>query len=416
MKTHDLKGHYSRTILIEKPDQTWHLLKGGAVNAGAEFGMEVSVAAEGTRIVLDGRIDNSVGGVDSDADETSIVINGHVKPTLYGLSVEGDGSIVSIGKSGVLSVASDPQGYAVWIGGDSSKFVNRGLVENNLIVMTGIGDTAVNAGVIDAASETAFSVQGLNGHVINTATGRITANYGVYSNGNVNVTFDNHGVLKATQHVAYLSGDSWDTIVSDGRLVGDIEAFGGNDTVVLMGGTFKGHYYGGEGDDTLYTDNARYTLEEFAGQGDADAIYSSVSYTLPGNVERLTLIGKRFGGIGDDEISGNSGNNVLRGRAGDDRLDGLAGNDRLFGADGEDVFVARFHGRFRGGHDTIEDFHQGEDAILLWDWAIGMDFEHILAHAHDTADGVAIRADHSEVLIKGMTMGELTGDDFHIAV
>ena len=227
-------------------------------------------------------------------------------------------------------------------------------------------------------------------------------------------------------HDILYGGNGRDTIYGGG---GNDTLYGGNLNDSLYGGKGDDHLYGdsdndyldgGEGDDTLYTDNARYTLEEFAGQGDADAIYSSVSYTLPGNVERLTLIGKRningFGGIGDDEISGNSGNNVLRGRAGDDRLDGLAGNDRLFGADGEDVFVARFHGRFRGGHDTIEDFHQGEDAILLWDWAIGMDFEHILAHAHDTADGVAIRADHSEVLIKGMTMGELTGDDFHIAV
>ena len=90
---------------------------------------------------------------------------------------------------------------------------------------------------------------------------------------------------------------------------------------------------------------------ENAGEG-ADTVLSRLSYTLPDNVEYLTLTGKaNISGNGnelDNVISGNSsdnqlfgagGNDTLLGGAGRDVLNGGTGADRLQGGTGDDTYV-----------------------------------------------------------------------------
>jgi len=117
---------------------------------------------------------------------------------------------------------------------------------------------------------------------------------------------------------------------------------------------------GGKGDDTYYVDAApgdhghRHghhhhhhhhhhrgdRVVEQANEGH-DTVYSSVSYTLPENVEDLHLLGgKNLDGTGNSAanwIEGNSGNNGLAGGAGDDLLQGGEGKDRLRGGRGIDI-------------------------------------------------------------------------------
>jgi Ca2+-binding RTX toxin-like protein len=118
---------------------------------------------------------------------------------------------------------------------------------------------------------------------------------------------------------------------------------------------------GGKGDDTYYVDAApghhgqhhhhghhRHhhhdhrgdRVVEQANEGH-DTVYSSVSYTLPENVEDLHLLGdKNLDGTGNSAanwIEGNRGDNDLAGGAGDDLLQGGEGKDRLRGGRGVDV-------------------------------------------------------------------------------
>ncbi len=78
---------------------------------------------------------------------------------------------------------------------------------------------------------------------------------------------------------------------------------------------------GGAGDDAYIIQNAGDTVSENASEG-TDTILTEVSYTLPGNVEHLTLTGTaNINGTGNslnNTLAGNSGVNVLTGGAGND--------------------------------------------------------------------------------------------------
>jgi Ca2+-binding RTX toxin-like protein len=83
-----------------------------------------------------------------------------------------------------------------------------------------------------------------------------------------------------------------------------------------------------------------------------DTVQSSVTYTLSGNVENLTLTGgasiNGTGNAQDNVITGNAGNNILSGLggndtliagAGADTLDGGTGDDKMDGGLGDDTYV-----------------------------------------------------------------------------
>jgi VCBS repeat-containing protein len=111
----------------------------------------------------------------------------------------------------------------------------------------------------------------------------------------------------------------------------------------LDGSTGADQMAGGIGNDTYVVENAGDLVTENADEG-IDSVESSISYTLTGNVENLTLTGTAaINGTGntlDNVIVGNSGNNVLSGLAGNDSLTGNAGNDTLDGGTGADLMAA----------------------------------------------------------------------------
>ncbi|MGZ2411748.1 Ca2+-binding RTX toxin-like protein [Sphingomonas sp. F9_3S_D5_B_2] len=145
-----------------------------------------------------------------------------------------------------------------------------------------------------------------------------------------------------------ISGNSGDNILS-GR--------GGNDS--LYGGAGSDRLLGGLGNDTFFISGTDDIAYENAGEG-TDTVYSSVSYSLRANIERLVLTGttdvRGYGNELANALTGNSGANVLSGGDGNDRLYGADGDDVLDGGTGRDFLNGgngndRLNGRT--GADTL---------------------------------------------------------------
>ena len=118
-----------------------------------------------------------------------------------------------------------------------------------------------------------------------------------------------------------LLGNSAANVLTGGDGDDRLDGAGGADTLV-----------GGLGDDRYLVDDAGDVVTEATGEG-TDQVDASVSHTLAGEVERLTLTGSAdIDGTGNtlaNVITGNDGANVLTGGGGIDTLLGGAGDDRL---------------------------------------------------------------------------------------
>jgi Ca2+-binding RTX toxin-like protein len=103
-----------------------------------------------------------------------------------------------------------------------------------------------------------------------------------------------------------------------------------------------------------------------------DTLRSSISRTLPANVENLKLIGTSAingtGYAGNNIITGNSANNALDGKAGNDQLIGGQGKDTLTGGAGSDRFNYKtLTDSLLANFDVITDFNasSGNDLFLV---------------------------------------------------
>ncbi|QNM83048.1 hypothetical protein H8M03_01405 [Sphingomonas sabuli] len=125
---------------------------------------------------------------------------------------------------------------------------------------------------------------------------------------------------------------------------------GGDD--VLDGGIGADAMYGLAGDDTFLLDNAGDVVYENPDEG-SDTIRSTVSFSLPDNVEDLILTGggniDGFGNGLDNQLFGTIGNNLLDGGGGADIMRGGAGDDSYYVDNADD----RVSERDGAGSDTI---------------------------------------------------------------
>ena len=144
-----------------------------------------------------------------------------------------------------------------------------------------------------------------------------------------------------------VGGDGSDVLIGNG----------GNDT--LDGGLGADRMLGGTGNDTYVVDNASDQVVELASAGTLDSVQASISYTLPANVERLTLLG-----AANINAIGNELDNTINGNTSANRLAGGLGKDTLTGESGADQFV--FDTALGGSNiDTVTDFVVGSDKIVL---------------------------------------------------
>jgi Ca2+-binding RTX toxin-like protein len=152
-------------------------------------------------------------------------------------------------------------------------------------------------------------------------------------------------------------------------------------------------------------------IVENANEG-TDTVLSSISFTLPTNVENLVLSGSSsLAGTGNalsNVITGNAGNNTLQGLAGADMLIGGNGNDQLIGgADADTLIGGPGSDRFVftavsdstvAAPDTIVGFVHGEDLIY---------FSSIDANASRRGDqAFAFGGENTSVVTNGVTWFE----------
>ena len=162
---------------------------------------------------------------------------------------------------------------------------------------------------------------------------------------------------------------------------GLVDGTSGNDTLTgdaggntIDGGTGADEMTGRTGDDTYYVDNPGDTVNELP-DGGFDTVKSSVTYTLPANVENLVLTGtSAINGIGNElgnRITGNSADNVL---------DGGAGVDILIGGTGNDTYVVD-----NQTDSVIEHAGEGTDTVRSSiSYTLGNDIETIVLTGTDS--------------------------------
>jgi Ca2+-binding RTX toxin-like protein len=140
---------------------------------------------------------------------------------------------------------------------------------------------------------------------------------------------------------------------------------------VLNGGIGTDIMRGGTGNDTYFVDNIGDEVHETSIlMTEIDTVNSSVDYTLPANVENLTLTGSAINGFGNDSrntLKGNVEANQLSGGIGADKLIGGLGSDTLTGGVGSDTFILNSidDSSINGLPDVITDFKNGADKIDL---------------------------------------------------
>ncbi|WP_164557957.1 hypothetical protein HF313_26705 [Massilia atriviolacea] len=152
--------------------------------------------------------------------------------------------------------------------------------------------------------------------------------------------------VNATASVT-LNGTAGDDSLS-GKSNNDVlNGLDGNDR--LDGGLGADSMAGGRGNDSYVVDQAGDVVSEASSAG-TDSVGSSVSYTLPANVENLTLTGSAaINGNGNslnNALTGNGGANVLNGGAGADSMAGNGGDDSYYVDNTGDVVTEWANGGF----------------------------------------------------------------------
>lgn len=173
---------------------------------------------------------------------------------------------------------------------------------------------------------------------------------------------------------------------------GDDQLYGGAGNDVLDGGPGADIMYGGSGDDLYRVDNIADIVSEQTvpgvDDGGVDTVESTITYTLPMFVEKLTLKGTAaINGAGNDlanriagndaanVLSGGAGDDVIYGNGGDDTLIGGPGKDELWGGAGSDTFVFNFADPT--STDRVKDFSTADhDHIGIYVSDYGLSLGH----------------------------------------
>jgi Ca2+-binding RTX toxin-like protein len=175
-----------------------------------------------------------------------------------------------------------------------------------------------------------------------------------------------------------------------------IYGYEGLDVLKGEGGNDK--MYGGLHNDTYYVQDAGDQVFEAASEGN-DTVYSSISYTLALNVEKLILTGTTHingtGNFANNELYGNQGDNTLNGQFGHDDMNGGYGNDTVIGGYGNDT-VAGSH-LFQSNEIDKLTGGSGADTFKMYRWS-NHEFPTAIALYNDNNAGTAGWSSRAEIL------------------
>ena len=219
--------------------------------------------------------------------------------------------------------------------GDGSITVDGGLsgADISSVEFQGSGSMSLVQLVQQAASDgdvSASTVAGTQGNFIFDAS---TGNSISGSSGEDTISaWGNNDSLTAGSGGGEILAEGTNTLVTGGSGNDTLEASGAGSTLV-----------GGTGNEVFQVNDASEVVEAQAGAASNDLI-SSVSYTLPTNVDVMTLTGTTaLSATGNDDagnlITGNSGNDTLTAGSGSDTLVSGSGVNTFFGGSGPDTFV-----------------------------------------------------------------------------
>lgn len=192
------------------------------------------------------------------------------------------------------------------------------------------------------------------------STHGMTDNLSIAYNTNIEQGFGGEGddIIRGNGLGNYLVGNGGDD---------DLYGYGADDFLIggegnddLNGGRGSDVMAGGEDDDRYWVNTGGDTVIELDGNGD-DEVLSTISFTLPDHVERLSLLASPindidgYGNTLDNFIVGNADANTLEGREGDDTISGGNGNDDIDGGLGVDHLIGG------AGNDDIDG---GSDNVI----------------------------------------------------
>ena len=283
----------------------------------------------------------------------------------------------------------------VIIGNDGSNHLNGGAGNDTL--SGGLGDDALNGGkgadnLKGGAGNDTYYVDN-TGDVVTEFSGQ--GEDTVITNLNYALGANVEDLILVSTHDYYASGNALDNHLTGN--VGKNLLHGGDGNDVIDGGKGADKMYGGLGNDTFYVDNIGDVVVEYTGQG-TDTVISSLTYTLSGAIENLTL-----SGTGNVNGTGNALSNVLVGNAGKNTLDGGTGHDTLTGGAGADVFLFGAN----SGADTITDFSAAQgDKINV------NAYTHGTAHAafitHVGADTIITLSTGNVITVTGASVADVS--------
>jgi Ca2+-binding RTX toxin-like protein len=249
------------------------------------------------------------------------------------------------------------RGQLVCIATDNSETVD-GTSANDVLPGLG-GDDVLNGGAGNDSLDGGVGSDAMYGGSGND-TYYVDGNDGVIENAN-------EGTDTVYSTVHYTLTDNVENLVLQGGA--DLQGYGNTLTNTITGNTGNNLLdgkagsdimIGGGGDDVYFVDDINDTVIENAGEG-ADAVFSTVHYTLSANVDSLVLQGSAdLQGYGNDsanQLHGNSGNNLLSGLGGDDVMDGGAGSDTMLGGAGNDAYYVG------SGDSVVENANEGNDGV-----------------------------------------------------
>ena len=294
-------------------------------------------------------VDNTNDIITENAGEGIDSVNSSVTYTLLAnienLTLTGTSVINATGNSS-NNILTGNNATNTLSGGDGSDTLNGGLGAD--ILIGGLGnDTYYVDNTNDIITEKA-------GEGVDTVNSTFT--YSLLDNNLENITLTGTSAINATGNSSknVLTGNNAANTLSGGAGNDRLDGGAGNDR--LNGGAGADTLIGGLGNDTYYIDNTNDIIIEKAREG-TDSANSSVTYTLLGNIENLTLTGTSA-----ITAQGNSSNNILIGNNAANFLWGFEGNDTIFGGDGKDLLMGG------DGEDTLIG-DKGYDLLIGGDGA-----------------------------------------------